>query len=307
MWRPLTLIAGPIVLIGLCYAVAGPGGPTGGELRQSQVRQARHRSVVRGMDLENQCRLIADTLDQKLSPQWQFVIRPPYILGGDVAPEVLEQLYRTTIQPTARALAVCYFDEPPTQPVTILTASSDESYRACSRCLENHSREEYAGIYSRETRRIVLNLSSGEGTLAHELTHALAHADFADLPEWFDEGLASLHEESEFSQDGLELLGLDNWRGKFLAEALDRDCLPPLERLLLDDFGDSDQPQVEYAQARFLCLYLQEKRLLSHYYRKCRATHDLDPTGNFALCDLFGCDDVSAIDREFRAWLRQRR
>lgn len=304
MWRSLALVAGPILLIGLCYAVAGPSGPAGGALRESQVRLARERSATRAFDLNADCHSAAHELQQRLPENWTFVIRPPYVLGGDLPSETLERLHRETVLPTARALGVCYFDEAPSEPITILAASSDQSYRDCNRRLENRSREEYAGVYSRDARRIVLNLSTGEGTLAHELTHALAHADFADLPEWFDEGLASLHEESEFSSDGLELIGRDNWRRKFLTEALEFDRLPPVERLLLEDFGRSAQPQVEYAQARFFCLFLQERRLLSHFYRKCRATHDLDPTGSLALCDLFGCENPAVIDRAFREWLQ---
>lgn len=304
MWRSLALIAGPILLIGLCYAVAGPSGPGGGVLRESQMRQARERSATQAAELEAACRSTAGELQRSLPLGWSFVVRPPYVLGGDLPAETLERLHRETVAPTARALAVCYFDAAPSAPITILAASSQESYRDCNRRLENHSREEYAGVYSREARRIVLNLSTGEGTLAHELTHALAHADFAELPEWFDEGLASLHEESEFSSDGLELIGRDNWRRKFLTEAIEADRLPPVERLLLEDFGRSSQPQVEYAQARFLCLFLQERGLLSHFYRKCRATHDLDPTGSLALCDLFGCDNPAEVDRAFREWLQ---
>jgi hypothetical protein len=273
-------------------------------VRESQVRLARERSATRAADLESACDATVRDLRQRLPAGWSYVIRPPFVLGGDLSTGTLERLHQQTILPTARALGVCYFDNAPSVPVTILTASSDQSYRDCNRRLENRSREEYAGVYSRDARRIVLNLSTGEGTLAHELTHALAHADFADLPEWFDEGLASLHEESEFSSDGLELIGRDNWRRKFLTEAIESDRLPPVERLLLEDFGRSSQPQVEYSQARFLCLFLQERRLLSHFYRKCRATHDLDPTGCLALCDLFGCDNPAEIDRAFREWLQ---
>ena len=51
--------------------------------------------------------------------------------------------------------------------------------------------------------------------VAHELTHALGHFDFPEMPEWFDEGLASLHEDARFSDDHLDD-GVPNWRRRYL-------------------------------------------------------------------------------------------
>ena len=105
-------------------------------------------------------------------------------------------------------------------------------YRRHAKRLDGRENANYHGYYQRTDRRIVLNISTGNGTLAHELTHALAHFDFPNMPEWFDEGLAALHEESEFSSDGSRLIGQSNWRSHFLVNALDRNRLPPLESLI---------------------------------------------------------------------------
>src|SRR6185436_1992629 len=99
----------------------------------------------------------------------------PFVLGGDCDTTHLSETYRQTILPTARALSIQYFDHPPTWPVTVLLCSSDNSYRECQRRLEERERNKYSGIYSRAEHRVVINVATGDGTLAHELTHALAH------------------------------------------------------------------------------------------------------------------------------------
>ena len=37
-----------------------------------------------------------------------------------------------------------------------------------------------------------MNIGTGGGTLVHELTHSLIAFDFPHVPDWFNEGLASL-------------------------------------------------------------------------------------------------------------------
>jgi len=124
----------------------------------------------------------------------------------------------------------------------------------------------------------VLNISTGRGTLAHELTHALAHFDFPDMPEWFDEGLASLGEESEFSDDGLRLTGISNWRLNYVLPELRQNRLRPLQSLIVSGNVRPGYEAVDYAHARYFCLYLQQRQLLGPYYRKFRARAASDPS-----------------------------
>lgn len=53
------------------------------------------------------------------------------------------------------------------------------------------------------------------GTLKHELVHLLIRSSFNFVPDWFEEGLASLYEESVFDTSS-HLQGKDNWRGILL-------------------------------------------------------------------------------------------
>ncbi len=286
-----------MVLVGLCYAATSPARGTA-----RAVATLPPRNVTDGQ-LPEACRRAAEHYAALLPADWTFVVRPPYVIGGDIPRAAIEDIYRGTITPTARALGICYFDRSPNEPITILLLSSPGSYRQCTTLLGYGDREEYAGIYVRAERRLVLNVSTGEGTVAHELTHALAHFDFPDMPQWFDEGLASLHEECEFSEDGLRLLGAPNWRGELLRQAHAAAKLPALAELLTRPFGRSAEAPLDYAQARYLCLYLQERQLLGAYYRKCRANVAVDPTGGWSLAAVLGHADLAEADAEFRAWL----
>lgn len=297
--RWLTLGVGPMLLVGLCYFVAGPktGSSSSREIASLPPRLSQDDGLAAA------CQRAAEHYRTLLPRDWNYVVRPPYLLGGDLPASDLEDVYRHTLAPTARALGVEYFDRSPTEPIAILLLSSDDSYRRCTEFLGHGDRDEYAGIYVRAERRLVLNYSTGAGTVAHELTHALAHVDFPEMPQWFDEGLASLHEECQFSDDGLRLIGSPNWRGNLLRQASDAHRLPSLEEFVTKRFGASANAPLDYAQARYLCLFLQERRLLGPFYRKCRANVAVDPTGGWSLAAVLGHDDIDAVDAEFRAWL----
>lgn len=282
----------------MCYAIAAPQSPTA----PNQLLPSINLGHSSG-SLDVDCRRVAELLEQQLPEKWNLVVREPYVLAGDCSADQLARYHRDTIVPTSLALSIQYFDVHPTWPITIILCSSEESYRECNRSLGERERSDYAGIYSRSEHRIVVNVSTGEGTLAHELTHALAHIDFPDLPEWIDEGLASLHEECEFSADGLRLIGLNNWRGASLKNAVQRGALRSVTELASSEFAKSDAA-TDYAHARYFCLYLQQRNLLEPFYRKCRSNSKQDRDGIDSLIDLMGTSDLRKIDAQFQAWLR---
>ena len=62
---------------------------------------------------------------------------------------------------------------------------------------------------------------------------------------------------------------------------------------------------IDYAHARYLCLFLQQQRLLEPFYRKCRSRTETDPTGVVSLCELFATRRPGEIDGQFQAWLNK--
>ncbi len=314
-FRWLTLLLGPLPLVGASYWLS---------LAESSPLHARRdlqplepfNAVLPPADavddadadraeLARRCRQVAAGIRERLGNDWQSVIHPPYVLIGNVSTSRLEQEFRQTILPTARALAVSYFDRPPDAPVTLVLCSDAHSYRRCALRLDGREPVAYHGYYRKQSRRAVLDLSTGNGTVAHELTHALAEFDFPQMPEWFDEGLASLHEHCRFSADGRRLIGVVNWRGQYLGRPLRDGSLLSLETLLKRGRVRPEQEPVDYAMARYFCLYLQQRALLEPFYRKFRATADVDPTGRHALESLIAPRTVADLDAEFRQWLRR--
>jgi hypothetical protein len=304
----LILIAGPPLLLAAAY-FATIREDQWGVAAAATIEPARAPSVADGNPaaaLEAACAETARQLGPRLSSRCQFLIRPPFVMAGDLPPERLEAYYKQIVAPVVRALEFSYFARRPDQPISIVLLADEESYHAHAEKLDGHAAHGYYGYYQRPERRIVANAGTGDGTVAHELTHALSQFDFPQMPEWFDEGLACLHEQSEFSADDRQLMGLDNWRFELLKAALRLDRLPPLEALISDRSLRGEREGLNYAIVRYFCLFLQERELLRPFYRTFRESQAQDPAGVRALCDLFGKNSVAEVDAEFRDWLRAR-
>jgi hypothetical protein len=315
MLRFLSLILGPPLIVGLAYLVARPdvprasAGPAstsfGGSAASptpaspmSPVGKPAEKSLVAD------CQRRREELARCLGARFSSIVHTPFVILGDVPASRLEGYYRDTIAPAARALAIAYFDRAPDRPIAVVLVSGDEAYQSCVEKLDGQRRAAFAGYYERRDHRMVINIETGAGTIAHELTHALGHFDFPDMPEWFDEGLASLHEEARFSHDRLRISGLPNWRKRYLLAAIQRGTLRPLESLIGEAHMRPNQQAIDYAQARYLCLFLQERGLLEPFYRKFRLAVAGDPTGLRTIRALFDVNNLAPIDEEFRNWVR---
>ncbi len=311
MGRLLTLILGPIAILGGAFLATrpdfeqfAPAATTRDVSESPRPPQPSHAEAADPLQspLVAACQRSREEVMRKLGTQFTSIVHTPFVIVGDLDAARLERIYRETIVPARRALAIAFFDRSPDKPVTIILLSGDEVYERSVFALEGRRRAAYAGFYERKERRLVVNLDTGEGTLAHELTHALAHFDFPDMPEWFDEGLASLFEEARFSEDRLHITGRANWRSRDLLPALKDGTLRPLESLMGEAHVRNDRQALDYAHARYFCLYLQHRGLLEAFYRKFRLAIGSDPTGQRTLQGLFGVSDLASVDTEFRAW-----
>lgn len=321
--RAIILVMGPGFLIAGCYFLT-VGRPSQNVQAAPHVRSddpeydldALHAGVEAGLVPEDAassnvdrrsltvaCDERARQLGKHLSDTDRIIVRPPFVIGGNLSEADLDRHYAQTILPTTRALELAYFDKAPDEPLTLLLYSDERSYREASWQLDRRDTTNYYGYYIRTDRRIVVNIGTGEGTLAHELTHALGHVDFPNMPEWFDEGLAALYEEADFSDDGLQLNGLSNWRLNHLLDAMQRQRLGNLESLVSSREIREERQAVEYAHARYFCLYLQERDLLPFFYRKFRRRAASDPSGLRTLCEILGTENLDPVDRDFRRWV----
>jgi hypothetical protein len=132
------------------------------------------------------------------------------------------------------------------------------------------------GSYHPDRRWIVMNAGLGLGTLTHELIHPIVETDFPSAPIWINEGIASLFEAPVITGPG-EITGTKNWRLPRLMTSLTTVRFESLFGMDDATFRDASE-DLHYAQARYMCQWLDEKGWLFPFYQRWRDSTD-DPTG----------------------------
>ncbi len=247
----------------------------------------------------------ARQLSRNMTAECQILLRPPYVIAGDLNAKELQRYYNEIILPVERALLASYFRERPTEPVTILLFSNDTRYQQYAQKLDNRWATGYYGYYNQTKRRVLINISTGSGTLVHELTHSFAQKDFPTLPEWLDEGLASLHEESDFNKAGTRLIGFSNWRLPHFKNGIQQKEIQSLRALMTSQKLRPNRQEIDYAHARYFCLFLQQKNLLIPFYREFRKNQMSDSSGVKTLLKMTGDESIDNVETEFFAWVKQ--
>jgi hypothetical protein len=256
--------------------------------------------------LAEACRETAQHVARQLGPSCHAIVCTPLVVAGDLSEAELQRWHRETIEPAARAMAAAYFTTPPSEPITILLFAGQQSYRRYAAQLFGERQVPRCGYYRPNLRTVVVNLATGGGTLSHELTHALAAFDFPDAPDWLGEGLAALHELATVGPDGLTLVGQSGPRLSTLQTAIREGRLRPLPWLLrAHDFHGANE-KLNYAQARYFCLYLQRQGVLGDCYRRLRDSWGKnadDPDGEKAVLGLFPDRTWDDLDADFRQFV----
>jgi hypothetical protein len=252
--------------------------------------------------LEVSCQKIVEELRPRLGRECQIVVHAPFVLAGDLSQEELDNWYAHTIGPASRAMASCYFPTMPDKPITVLLFSGEEPYVHYARELFNEEGISIYGYYKRRNRVLLMNISTGGGTLVHELTHALVDFDLPDMPDWLNEGIASLHEQCHIREDESGIDGLENWRLPGLQEAIQRQRLRSLESLAGDDDFRTTNVGLNYAQARYFVLYLQRQGLLEDFVRRLRRNLKDDPLALETVLATFPNKSWAEIDAAFQQW-----
>jgi hypothetical protein len=273
------------------------------EAREEDPAPSLDSSSPAGDPLAKDCRRRADQLQNCLGAECATIERAPFVLAGDLNREELDGWYRRTVGPAARAMASAYFRVPPDRPITILLFTKEASYNHYTKEIFNEEGISVYGYYKPGQRTLVMNIGTGGGTLVHELTHALIDFDFPQVPAWFNEGLASLHEQCRIRADESGIEGLPNWRLPGLQEAIRRGTAPTLREMMEDDQFRGTRVGLNYAQARYFCLYLQHLGRLSDFYHAFRAEHMEDPRGVAAALDVLPGKNWAEIDQQFRDWV----
>lgn len=307
--RLLILTIGPFVVMAMAYLVASPHASSAA-LRTDAgwtTDSADRKSPSSSGNLAERCQIAAERLRQSLPDHFEIVTRSPFLMAGDLPKSQLQGLHADVIAPVARALQATYFERQPQHPITIVVCSTEDLFRQLAAEWDGHLEPGYHGYYQRDKHRILLDLEAGNGSLAHELTHALTQCDCEHLPEWFDEGLGALHEEATYATGSHHLIGLPNWRCRLTQQAARAGKLPSLLTLANPQTFRSGDVGLNYAVSRSICLFLQERQVLTTYYKALRTRPKSDAQGLATLCRVLGVQNEAQAQRQFANWINRQK
>lgn len=237
--------------------------------------------------------------------QFTVVLTPPFVVIGDEMPEVVRSRARRTVRWAVEHLKSLYFTQDPDEILDIWLFRDKTSYEANAQKLFGAKPDTPYGYFSDADGALVMNIATGSGTLVHEIVHPFVAANFPKCPAWFNEGLASLYEQSG-EEDG-RIHGYTNWRLAGLQKAIRGHHLGTFQRLCettSDQFYKDDRG-TNYAQARYLCYYLQQQDRLTDFYRRFRDNVATDPTGYATLQAVLGEEgrDMPAFQQKWEAFV----
>ncbi len=293
MKRSMGVVIVLVVAVAWCTSPAADGQATSRPATQPYPSKA----------LVEACQKAAAELQKKLDAKFTLVTDAPFIVAGNMpADEVRSHLRNSVVQPAA-LMWRSYFRAKPDQPISILLLRDANSYTAWSVKLfgEDAGKLSPYGYYHPAERMMVMNIATGGGTLIHELTHALIVYDFPDKPDWFNEGLASLHEQCRFTET--EIVGLPNWRLPALQKAIAAGKLGSLSDLVTTEAFYGPDRGIHYAQARYFCQFLQTRGLLAKFYAYYRDHHEGADAGIKAIEHICG-KKIAQVDQEMVAWVK---
>lgn len=239
-----------------------------------------------------------DELRKRVPRGFTVVVRSPFVIIGDEAPERVRHRADDTVQWTMSLLEKDFFPRAPSELTDVWIFKDAQSYVGHAKSLFHETPTTPYGYYSASAHAMLMNIKPGAGTLVHELVHPYMHANAPDCPAWLNEGLASLYERPG-ERDG-HLYGYPNWRLPALQRGLREDTLPSFAQLtrLSDEAFYDDDDGTHYAQARYLVYYLQEKGVLRPFFADYLSHRDEDRTGFAALVRALG--DVRAAETDWR-------
>jgi len=247
-----------------------------------------------------------EALKKKLPDDcFTIVVAKPFVVIGDDEPEEVQRRAKDTVQWAVKMLKRAYFTKDPADILDIWLFKDKESYEENAMSLFHTKPDTPYGYYSHADRALVMNIATGGGTLVHEIVHPFVAANFPECPAWFNEGLGSLYEQC--GEENGQIHGYTNWRLPSLQEAIREEEVPTFKKLCSTtskEFYKKDKG-TNYAQARYLCYYLQQQGLLRKFYRRFHANCSNDPTGYETLQEVLALkeNDMEKFQKDWEAFV----
>jgi hypothetical protein len=249
---------------------------------------------------------------KKLKPKlpgrdFTVVVTPPFVVIGDGDPAEVRARAEDTVVWAVKRLKEAYFEKEPVEIIDIWLFKDKKSYETNAEKLFGSRPDTPFGYFSYEHQALVMNIATGGGTLVHEIVHPFVAANFPRCPTWFNEGLASLYEQC--GQERSEIHGYTNWRLAGLQAAIRKKKVPSFKMLsstTTEEFYKKDKG-TNYAQARYLCYYLQQQGLLKKYYHAFVKNQRDDPTGYKTLQKILNRKDMDKFQQEWEQFVMKLR
>jgi hypothetical protein len=249
-------------------------------------------------DLSNHVQQVS----KKLPPGFVLVVQQPFVVIGDESRNNVQSWATRTVKWAVDRLKQDYFTRDPENIIDIWLFKDTTSYEKNTRKLFNETPTTPFGYYSAQHHALIMNISTGGGTLVHEIVHPFIAANFPLCPTWLNEGLASLYEQC--GDKWGHIYGYTNWRLEGLQKAIKARQTFPFPKLLAMS-GDQfyEDRGLKYAQARYLCYYLQEQKLLVKFFKEFQAHAKDDPTGVETLKKVLAQKDLAAFQKTWEAFV----
>jgi hypothetical protein len=245
-----------------------------------------------------------EQLKKKLpSTNFTVIIQRPFVVIGDEPAEMVKGHTEHTVKWTVDKLKQDFFAKDPNEILDIWLFKDAVSYETNAQILFGEKPTTPYGYYSSTHKALIMNISTGGGTLVHEIVHPFIEANFPACPPWLNEGLGSLYEQS--GEVAGHIHGYPNWRLPGLQTAIKAGKVPEFKTLTALDaeaFYNEDKG-TNYGQARYLCYYLQEHGLLVKFYREFYAHRKTDATGYRSLRKILGWTDMNAFKRRWEKYV----
>jgi len=242
----------------------------------------------------------------KLLPKDMSITKFKYfVIFSTLPPEETYSLIDNDVRNTITAVLNNYASVKPKIVTPVFLFGDFDSYKNFS--LSNFDIAEADlspyGFYKISKNVISIRYITWKGSISHELTHSLLQNDFPDMPSWFNEGFASLHEKATYRDGNLQ--GDFSWTLISLRRALSENTYTGLRQMMgsNDDEIYGKRGSYYYAQGRYLLMYLQEKGLLKDYYRQFRETYEKDSTGITQLEKILH-KNLDEIDKDYLDYIQ---
>jgi hypothetical protein len=119
-------------------------------------------------------------LKTRVPQGFTVIVQSPFVVIGDEVPEMVQQRAIRTVKWAVDKLKQDFFKQDPAEIIDIWLFRDKTSYTNHARLLFNDTPTTSFGYYSPVHRALLMNISTGGGTLVYEIVHPFMRAN---LPE----------------------------------------------------------------------------------------------------------------------------